>query len=236
MRDFDQTVGIRAVLRADDENEINVFGHLLDCFLAVLRGVADVVRSGSTNRRKTLAKAGHNFLRVVQTERGLCEKRQMLGVVHVERIHGLDGIHHESAVGRLPRCADNLLMVAVADQDDSALFAGKLEGLEMDFGDKGAGGVNDLERAVFGLVADGRRHAVGAEDEDGAVGDFADGLDKDGAAAAQLLDHVGVVDDLMVDVHRRAVGLECQFYYIYRADHAGAETSRADAQKHFSVS
>jgi len=105
----------------------------------------------------------------------------------------------------------------------------------MDFGDKGAGGVNDLERAVFGLVADGRRHAVGAEDEDGAVGDFADGLDKDGAAAAQLLDHVGVVDDLMVDVHRRAVGLECQFYYIYRADHAGAETSRADPEKDFAV-
>src|SRR3954449_13068879 len=63
--------------------------------------------------------------------------------------------------------------------------------------------------APRGVRMDGRRHAVGREDRDRVLGDLvAQLVDEDGAALAQLLDDVLVVDDLLAHVDRRTVELE----------------------------
>src|SRR5262249_44930517 len=98
--------------------------------------------------------------------------------------------------------------VPVADQNNGAFLAGEFQGFEMNFGDQRTSGVNHFEFARFRFVTDGRRHTVGAENQDCAVRDFFDGFDKDGAASAQLLNHVSVVDDFVVHIDGGAVSFQ----------------------------
>src|SRR5439155_2194755 len=186
---FDETIRIGRVLRADDENEVDIFGNLFDGVLAILRGVADVVALGADDLGELLAETSDDFLRVVQAQSGLGEEREFIGIAHFELVYGFDRIHDDGAVGRFAGSADDFLMVFVADKNDGAVFASELERFEMDLGDEGAGGVDDFERPSFGFVADGRRNTVGAEDENGTMRNFFDSFDENGATAAKLLDY-----------------------------------------------
>jgi hypothetical protein len=49
---------------------------------------------------------------------------------------------------------------------------------------------------------------MGTEDQDGIGRDFFNGFDENGAAAAELFHNVGVVDDFVMHVDRRAIGFE----------------------------
>jgi hypothetical protein len=72
---------------------------------------------------------------------------------------------------------------------------------------------------------------VGAENEHGADGNFFNGFDENGAAAAQLINHVPVVHDFMMDVHRIAVGLKRELDDVHGADYAGAKAPGANAHE-----
>ena len=95
---------------------------MLDRFLAVLRGIADIIRSRSLNVWKTFAQARDNFLRVVKAECGLGQKRQPLRIINLESIHGFDAIHYNRLLRGLARRPYNFLMIAVADQDYRSSF------------------------------------------------------------------------------------------------------------------
>ncbi len=123
----------------------------------------------------------------------------------------------------------------MSDEDDGALLARKLQRFEMYFGHQRAGCVDDLQRARFGFVSNRRWHAVRAENQYGAVRHILDGLHENGAAAAQLLDHVGVVHDLMVHVDRRTVSFQRQLHDVDRADHTRAEAARPHSQQNFCI-
>ena len=77
---------------------------------------------------------------------------------------------------------------------------------------------------------------MGAENQDGARGDFADGFHKNGAAAPELLHNIGIVDNLMVYVDRSAIGFERQLNDVDRANHARAEPAGPDAKQSLSLS
>ena len=62
---------VRRVLRADDEHEVAVRGHLLDGRLAVRRGVADVVGARTGDAREALAQPGDDRARLVDRQRRL---------------------------------------------------------------------------------------------------------------------------------------------------------------------
>ena len=80
---------------------------------------------------------------------------------------------------------------------------------------------------VGGVGVDGGRHAVGGEHGDRALGDrVVELLDEHGAAGAQLLDHVLVVDDLLAHVDGRAVQLERALDGLHGAVDAGAVAAR----------
>jgi hypothetical protein len=62
--------------------------------------------------------------------------------------------------------------------------------------------------SIAGALHDGRRDAVGAEDDVRALGDLLDLVDEDRALSLESRDDVNVVDDLLADVDGRAVVLE----------------------------
>jgi myo-inositol-hexaphosphate 3-phosphohydrolase len=126
-------------------------------------------------------------------------------------------------------------MVFVTDQDNGLVFSRKFKSFKVNFGDERASCVNDSERACLGLIADRGRNSVCAEDENGAVWNFFDGFDENGAAAAELLHYISIVDNFMVDVDRITISFESEFHDVHGADYAGTKAAGTYAQKHFSI-
>src|SRR5262249_3804690 len=206
--DFHQSIRIGTVLRAYDENQVDVLRDLLDGFLAILCRVADVVALGPDNLGEFLAEAADDLLRVVKAQCGLREERQAVRIVHFKFVYGSYGIDHDGSVRRFAGGSNDFLVILGADQNNRALLAGKFQSFEMNFGDQRASGIDDFERACLGFVANGRRNTMRAKNENGAMRHVFDGLDKDGAATAQLFYDISVVDDFVMDVYGSAVGLQ----------------------------
>ena len=104
--------------------------------------------------------------------------------------------------------ADNLLVALVPDQQDVVVLGREALGLAVHLGDQRAGGVDDVQPALGGLLPDLRRHAVRGKDNDRALGDLLGLLHEDRAAPLQLAHHVRVVHDLLADVYGRSVALQ----------------------------
>ena len=96
----------------------------------------------------------------------------------------------------------------------------------MDLGDQRAGGVDGLQTPLGRLPADLRRHAVGRVEQVRALGHFGQIVDEHDPLPPEPLDHPFVVDDLVVDVQRRAVGLDRQLQGLDRHVHARTEPTR----------
>ena len=122
-------------------------------------------------------------------------------------------------------------MAGVADQHDRVAVGREPLGLDVDLGHERAGGVDRVELAHAGVRVDARGHAVGGEHHRGALGHVGLGLDEHRAALAQLLDHELVVDDLLADVHGRAVQLERALDRLHGPVDARAVTARRREQE-----
>jgi hypothetical protein len=100
----------------------------------------------------------------------------------------------------------------------------------MNLGDQRAGGVDHSQRPGFGFVANRRGNSMSAEYQHCAVGNFIDGFDENGAAAAELLYNIGVMNNLVVDIDRRAISLQRQFYDVHSPNHSSAKSAWPDPQ------
>ena len=155
--------------------------------------------------------------------------------MHFEPIHGLHAIHHHGLRGRFARSAYNFLVVFVSDQDDGAAFAREFQRLQMHLGHQRASRVDYAQLPRLRLAAHRRRHAVRAEHQHSAFRHVFDGLHENCAVLAQPLDHVAVMHDFVVDVHRRPIGLQRQLDNVHGAHYASAEASRAHSEQNFPV-
>ena len=79
---------------------------------------------------------------------------------------------------------------------------------------------------VGGALLDRAGDAVGAEDRDAARRDLVDLVDEMRPFAAQPLDDMAVVDDLVADIDRRAIFFERALDDLDRPFDPGAEASR----------
>ena len=129
-----------------------------------------------------------------------------------------------------PMVPDHLGVAGVADQQDGA--AGPVVALDLavDLGDQGAGGVGEQQPAPARLGRHALGHAVGGEHDQPVLGHLVQLLDEHGAQAAQLVDDVAVVDDLVADIDRRAVLAQRLLDDLDGALDAGAEAARAGEQ------
>src|SRR4029077_858511 len=72
-----------------------------------------------------------------------------------------------------------------------------------------------------------RRNAVCGEEQSRSLGHFCQIVDEHGPLPAKAIDDVPIVDDLVIDVDRRAVKLNRQIERVDRHVDAGAEAPRA---------
>ena len=98
-------------------------------------------------------------------------------------------------------------------------------GFQVDLGHQRAGGVDGLQTPRGRLPSDLRRHAVGRIEQMLPLGHFRQIVDEDDPLPPEPIDYPFVVDDLVVDVQRRAVGLDGQFQGLDRHVHARTEPS-----------
>ena len=121
-------------------------------------------------------------------------------------------------------------MAFVADEKNVEVLGGEPLGLLMHLGHQRAGRVDRLEIAGLRLVVHLRRHAVGGEHHDRALGHFVVLLDENRALSLQGGDDVLVVHDLLAHVHRRAVQLQRLFDGLHRPVDPGTVTTRLSQQ------
>jgi len=91
--------------------------------------------------------------------------------------------------------------MAVADHNDLAALGVHPRNFQMNLGDEWASGVEHAQTPTSGFLLHGKRHAMGAEDDSGPIGDFVEILDENCAACAQVIDDVAVVDDFVPHVN-----------------------------------
>jgi hypothetical protein len=98
-------------------------------------------------------------------------------------------------------------MIAVTDQYQRASFARKLQRFQVNLRDERARGVDHTKAAILRFEPDAGGNPVRAEYEHRAFRYLFDGLDEDCAAPPKLVDDVPIVNNLVMDIHRPAVGL-----------------------------
>ena len=120
-------------------------------------------------------------------------------------------------------------MALVADQDHMPAEPPVTQRLLVDLGNQRAGRVEIEEIARRGVGRHGFRHAMRGKDHRLAAmlrRYLVQFLDEDRALGFEPLDHIAIVNDLVPDIDRRAIGLEGQDDDLDRAIDAGTEAAR----------
>jgi hypothetical protein len=172
-----------------------------------------------------------DFGPVMLGKRRLGQVGHPVGIVDLEAVHVLLGLHQHEVVRGLAHRALDLLVALVADEHDRVALRGELLRLHVHLRDERAGGVDRLQAAGAGVGVHGGRHAVGREDDRLALGHLGLLLHEDRAPLAQLLDHVLVVHDLLAHVDGRAVQLERVLDRLHGAVDARAVAARSGQQQ-----
>ena len=225
--DLDESIRIRARFRADDEHERRLLADALDRVLAVLGRVADVRRGRADEIGDALAESIDHVGGVVEGKSRLGQVGELLALLQLERLDVLGGLDEDDRVRGLPHRALDLDVAGVPDERDLVAAPGIATRLGVHLGDERAHGVDDLEPAFLALLVDLRRHSVSREDDERTLGHLVLRLDEDGSPLFEVAHDVHVVDDLVADVHRRAVALQQLLDDVDGAHDAGAEAARA---------
>jgi hypothetical protein len=141
-RGVDEAIRVRAVARAEDEQEVDLGQHRLDRALAVRRRVADVVLRRALDSREPPPQGRDDRRRVVDRERRLRQVGEAIGLRRLDALRILERLDEEDRVGRLARRADHLLVPRVPDQDDRVAASGVVPRFGVDFRHERAGGVD----------------------------------------------------------------------------------------------
>src|ERR687891_678815 len=222
---LDEPVRVRGVVGPDHEQHVRPSGHLLDRVLPVLGGVADVVPGRRLDPREPLPQHLDDAVRFVDRERGLGEVRDPCGVGDLDRAGLVDVPHQADVLGGLAAGPDDLLVPLVADQEDRRLFLGEPTGFQVDLGHQGARGIDHPEPTTGRVLVHLGCHPVGRQHDRGALGNLRLLFDEHRALPFEVTDHVDVVDDLLADVHRRAVQAQGSLHDVHGTVHARAVTA-----------
>ena len=120
-----------------------------------------------------------------------------------QRVHVLDASSSRTASGATAMVPDRLLVPVVAHVEDRVPLAGPDLQLVVDLRDQGAHRVDHHPTVGAGPVDDLGRRAVGRQHQRCARRDLGHVVDEHHALGDELVDHVPVVDDLVVAVDGR---------------------------------
>ena len=227
---FTQAIGVGAVLRADDEDHVRVWGHELDRILAVLGGIADVVLLRADDAREPRTQRADNGCRVVHRQGGLGDVGQLVGIRDHEARHILRFLDQMDPALRLAHGALDLGVPLVPDHDDLLALLAHACHFDVHLGDQRAGRVKNAQAAPLGFLPYRERHAVGGEDHRVAGRHFIELVDEDGTLAAQVVHDELVVHDLVAHINRCSEALQCTLDDLDRAFDARAKAARVGEQ------
>src|SRR5919198_232655 len=145
----------------------------------------------------------------------------LLRVAHLDVVDRLRPVDERDVLRGFAARPDDLFVPLVADQQDVVVVLGEAAHLVVHLRHERARGVDGLQVARRRLLVDFGGDAVRGEDHDRALGHLVVLLDEYRAALLERLDDVQVVDDLLADVHRRAVVLQRVLDGLHRAVDAG---------------
>ena len=226
VRSLDEPVRVRRVARADDEQQVDLREHLLHRPLPVGGRVTDVFLLRRVDRREAAAQRRDHLAGLVDRERRLRDVGEpVVGRVR-KRLDVCDRLDEHDRAGRLAHRPDDLLVAGVADQDDGVAVGGVTARLDVHLRDERAGRVDRLQVALRRVREHGRSDPVRREDHGLALGNLVFVLDEHRAPLLELAHDVQVVDDLLADVDRRPVELECPLDRLDGPLDAGAVAAR----------
>jgi hypothetical protein len=140
-------------------------------------------------------------------------------------------LHDLGGLGSFACGTDNFLMVFMAHEQDLITLSRVADGLGVDLGDQGAGGVDRGQAAFFGEGPYGRGDAMGGEDDDAALGDLVQVIDEDDVSLTEAPDNMLVMHDFVVAVDRfPGEELEHLIDDVHGHAHAGTEASGVGEQ------
>ena len=114
----------------------------------------------------------------------------------------------------------------MADEENVAARCGVTADLAVHLQDQRTGGVDGVQRPPPRLAMDGLGDAVGGENHWAVRLDRVKLVDKDRAHGGKAFDHMGVVNNLVAHINRRAVQGEGLLDGADGALHAGAKSAR----------
>ena len=205
-------------------------GDVADGYLAILGGVADVLRVGAGDVGKLLFEGVDDVAGFVERERGLGEIGDAIGIGHDEFGNFSNVGNNLSDVGSFAQSAFDLVVVAVANKDKRISLLGEFDGFDVDLGDQRARGVDDSQSSALAALANGGRNAVGGIDDALAIWNVVDFMNEDCAFFRQLIDDISVMDNFTADIDGSAEGFQSDLDDVDRAYYASAEASRLEQQ------
>lgn len=229
---FGEPATVGTVLASEDQDDIGQGGQLGDGFLAIRGGVADVVFGRGFDRGKSLLESRDHSGSLLDAEGGLRQVGYFLAVGEGDLVDFLRSFDEEDMVGGFPHRADDFVVSFMSDEDDAVTFACVPDGFDMDFGDEGAGGIDRAQSSGAREFANFGRDSVGAVEENRPFRDVAQVIDERDSLGRELIDHMLVVNDFMIDVD---VGAEATNDFVEGLDRhidPGAETTGV-GQKNF---
>ena len=128
--------------------------HVAHGYLAVFRGIADVLRVGAGDVREFELERVDDVARFVKAESGLRQIGDAIWIGDLKRLNFGDIRNDLGDFRCFAESAFDFVVVAMADEHQRIALLGKLDGLDVNLGDQRAGGVDDLE--VRGLCCDSR--------------------------------------------------------------------------------
>ena len=161
---------------------------------------------------------------VVHAQSGLRDHPQALELGGRHTGHILDGLDQVNSTLELPHRALDLGVALVADHEKLIPLTMQFGNFHMDLGHQRAGCIKDLQAPGLRLLLHLQAHAVRAENQGRAARDLLQVLDKDRALFAQIVDHIGVVHDLMAHINGPPKSLQGLLDDVDRAVHAGTKT------------
>lgn len=222
-RDFAQSLGVGAVVRADDEHKINELTELFHGILPILSSIADVIFWRRLKSRKSPTKDIHDVSCIIETERRLREIDDLFGGFHLYALGILDGA--DELHRRFTHRAFDFLMTRMPDEDQRIAVSGESNSFQVNLGHQGAGGINDSKTALLSLRAHLGRNPVGAEDAGGSFGNLMDIVNKNDASTTEVFNDMAIVNDLVEDINGQWEKSQCSLHDVNGPHHTGAEPS-----------
>jgi len=168
-------------------------------------------------------------------ERGLRQISHAIGIGNDQISYFLHGRNHLRYIRRLTLRTLNLIVIAMADQDQRVPLLGELDRLHVNLRHQRAGCIDDLQAAFLCTLANRGRDTVGRVDHSRAFRNLVQLIDEDRALFRQIVHDIAVVHDLFAHVDGSAKGIESNLHNVDCPHNAGAEAAGLQQEDTFGL-